>query len=151
MKIRPTSDHQREKLKSATKRSIDRAGGGSALAAQTRVEAAQLSKYQARHEETAFIPLDVALDADLAAGAPVILSAMASIQGYSIAPIEGAGGKLTHSLVGSIIRETGEVSAAALEMLATGNMSVNMRSALAKELDEALAALWQLRAAVREG
>lgn len=150
MKMRPTSDHHRQKLKAATGRSLDRAGGGSVLAPQTRVEAPALSKYKAGHEETAFMPIDVALDCDMAAGAPIILTAMAAIQGYAVTPIDGDPQPLCHTLIGNLIRETGEVSAAALELLAAGKMTPAMRAAFGKEMDEALAALWQLRAAIRD-
>lgn len=150
MKSRPTSDHDRQRLKAATGRSIDRAGGGTSLAGQTRVEMAALSKYRSPHEETAYIPIDVALDTDMTAGAPIILSAMASILGYSITPVDGpTRTKVTHEMVGSLIRETGEVSAAVLDAMADGRLSPNERNAIMREIDEATVALWTLRAALR--
>jgi hypothetical protein len=146
--MRPTSDHDRERLKGATDRAIKRAGGVSALAALTRVEAAALSKYKAGHEP-AFMPLDVAADADMAAGSPVILAALASIEGYAIAPLSGdTASAVTPAMVGHLIRETGDVSAGVLEAMADGRLSRNERQAIAAEIDEALAALWQLRAAM---
>lgn len=150
MSIRPTSDHDRDRLKAATGRAIERAGGGAALAAMTRVETPALSKYKAGHEAGHYMPIDVAVDADMAAGAPIILSAMASIQGYSVTPLSGVTGKLTPKMIGSLIRETGDVSAAVLEAMADGTISPNERNAISREIDEALSALWTLRAALRE-
>ncbi|MEO3997205.1 phage regulatory CII family protein [Mesorhizobium sp. CAU 1732] len=149
MKDRPTSDHQRQKLKASTKRSVDRAGGGTVFAGHTRVEGAQLSKYAALSEINAYMPIDVAVDCDMIGGAPIILGTMATVLGYSIAPIESTPGRVTPELVGSLIRETGEVSAIVLETMAAGKLTPTARSAISKEIDEALAALWQLRAAIR--
>lgn len=146
MKDRPTSDHDRARLKGATKRAIDRAGGGTALSAQTRVEPPALSKYAATQEEH-FMPIDVACDADLAAGAPVILSAMAATQGFRLMPIGDVAPAFTATMVGSLIRETGDVSAAILEAMADGRVTAAERRAIEAEIDEALVALFTLRRA----
>lgn len=146
--IRPTSDHDRDRIKAATARAIDRAGGGTVLAAQTRVEPAALSRYKAPQED-GFMPVDVALDADMAAGAPIVLSAMAAIEGYALTPFAASPGPLCNGIVGTLIRETGEVSAVVLDAMADGKLTPAERNAIEKELDEAMAAMWQLRAAVR--
>jgi len=148
MKTRPTSDHDRQRLKGATDRAIKRAGGVSVFSLQTRVEPPALSKYRAPHEDGAFMPIDVAVDCDMAAGAPVILSAMATGLGYSIAPVDVAPGKVGPVMVGTLIREIGEVSAVVLDAMADGTISDNERNAISKEIDEALAALWALRAGI---
>ncbi len=145
--MRPTSDHDHERLKGATRRAVKRAGGVTALAALTRVEAAALSKYGADHE-AGFMPLDVAADADMAAGQPIILAALASIEGYAISPLKDAAGSVTPAMVGHLIRETGDVSAVVLEAMADGTLTPNERQAIAVEIDEALNAMWQLRAAI---
>lgn len=150
MTTRPSSDHDRARLKAATDRGIRRAGGGASLATQTRVEAAVLSKYKAEHEAGHFMPLDVALDCDLAAGAPVILSTFASLQGYAVAPLDAKAAGYSPNLVGNLIRETGEVSAVVLEAWADGKLTPRERQAIEKELDEAMAAMWLLRAALRD-
>lgn len=149
--LRPTSDHDRAMLKAASDRAIRRAGGGAVFAGRTRVLAAALSRYKADHED-AFMPIDVAVDADMAAGQPIILAAIAALEGYAITPLTAPGRAaptLSAGLVGVLIRETGEVSAAVLEALADDHLSPAERKAIEKELDEALAALWQLRAALR--
>jgi hypothetical protein len=147
MKDRPTTDHDRARLKGATRRSVERAGGGTALAAHTRVEPPALSKYAAPHED-AFVPIDVACDADMAAGAPVILSAMAATLGFRLVPIEGEPAPaIGPAMVGRLIRETGDVSAAVLEALADGRITPAERRAIAVEIDEALVAMFALRRA----
>jgi len=147
--LRPTSDHDRERIKAATGRGIERAGGGTSFATQTRVEPSALSKYKAPHEDGHFMPIDVALDCDLAAGAPTILAAMASIQGYKIMPIVDAPAHLCSGLVGRIIRETGELSAVVLDAMSDGHLTPAEKQRIEKELDEAIKAMWELRAAVR--
>lgn len=150
MKDRPTSDHDRRRLKAATERGIKRAGGGTLFAEQTRVEPQALSKYKAVQEETAFMPIDVAVDCDMVSGSPVILGAMAATLGYSITPIHQVRVKYTPELVGTLIRETGEVSAVILEAMADGRLTETERATIAREIDEATAALWTLRGSLLE-
>ncbi len=150
MKIRPTSDHDRQRLKAATERSLKRAGGGSAVAEQTRVETAQLSKYKAQQEDLAFMPIDVAVDCDMLAGNPIILSAMAATLGYSVSPLGAAPVRYAPELVGALIREVGEASAAILDAMSDGKQTDAERTKIAKEIDEAAMALWKLRASLLE-
>lgn len=149
MTTRPTSDHDRQRLKAATGRSVKRAGGVTSLAAQTRVNEPALSKYAAQQEAGNFMPIDVALDCDMTAGAPVILSSMASIAGYTIEPIRDAPDKLTPQMIGALIRETGDVSACLIDAMADGQLTPVERSQISKEIDEALEALWKVRASLR--
>lgn len=150
MKDRPTSDHDRRRLKAATERAIKRAGGGTLFSVQTRVEPQALSKYKALQEDDTFMPIDVAVDCDMFTGAPIILSAMASSLGYSIAPCMPERVKYTPELVGTLIRETGEVSAVILEAMSDGILTEAERSTIAKEIDQATMALWRLRASLLE-
>jgi hypothetical protein len=150
MKDRPTSDHDRRRLKAATERAIKRAGGGTLFAEQTRVEPAALSKYKAMQEDDTFMPIDVAVDCDMTAGAPIILSAMASTLGYAVTPCASERVKYAPELVGTLIREAGEVSAVVLEAMADGILTEGERSTIAKDIDKATMALWRLRASLLE-
>ncbi len=84
--MRASTDHQRAALKSATGRAIRAAGGPGALAEDTRVNGSMLSRYEAREADGGekYMPIDVALDADIAAGSPIIVGAMAAILGYRL-------------------------------------------------------------------
>ncbi len=86
--MRSISDKQGMTLKAATRRSVDMAGGGDALQHVTRVKAGNLSKYGSTNEENGdkFMPIDVAVEADIEAGSPIILTAMAEILGYQVVP-----------------------------------------------------------------
>lgn len=76
-------------LKAATRRAIESAGTLTELATYTRVDPAQLSRY-GNPEHQSFAPLDVAMDLDRLAGAPIILRAWAERLGYELAPHESA-------------------------------------------------------------
>jgi len=84
--VRAISDDDRQKLKAATRRAVKSAGGGDSFAHVTRVSESQLSKYGLASDEhqDAFIPVDVALEADVEAGSPIIATALAAAQGFRL-------------------------------------------------------------------
>ena len=84
--MRAISDDHRKKLKAATRRAVKSAGGGDSFAHVTRVSESQLSKYGLASEEhqDAFAPIDVALEADIEAGSPIIATALAAAQGFRL-------------------------------------------------------------------
>ncbi len=84
--MRAYSEKQEMTLKAATRRAVDMAGGGESFQQVTRVNATQLSKYGNPAESRSFIGIDVAVDADMEAGSPIILGAMADILGYRLVP-----------------------------------------------------------------
>jgi hypothetical protein len=87
--LRTISDKQGLTLKAATRRAVDMAGGGDAFQHVTRIRAAQLSKCGSTGADNAatFLPIDVAVEADMEAGSPIILSAMAEALGYQVVPL----------------------------------------------------------------
>ncbi|TPW28588.1 hypothetical protein FJU08_17445 [Martelella alba] len=104
--MRAIFDENDKKLKAATRRAIKAAGGSDSFAHVTRVSVAQLSKYglaSEDHTET-FVPIDIALEADLEAGAPIIASELARLQGFRLvrAADEDAGHKLAFRDISSI-------------------------------------------------
>jgi hypothetical protein len=86
----------------------------------------------------------------MTAGAPIILSAMASTLGYAVTPCAPERVKYAPELVGTLIRETGEVSAVILEAMADNILTEAERSTIADEIDKATMALWRLRASLLE-
>lgn len=88
--MRTISDKQGLTLKAATRRALDQAGGGDAFQHVTRVRANALSSYASANEEKAdkFVPIDVAVECDIEANSPIIVSAMATMLGYKLVPCD---------------------------------------------------------------
>lgn len=88
--LRKSTGPMRLAIKSAVRRAILMAGGGESVQHSTRVKAAALCRYGLPGDEHAdnHCPLDVALDLDLEAGTPVILSALAEAHGYKLEKID---------------------------------------------------------------
>lgn len=136
--MRVISDRQAMQLKAATRRAIDMAGGSDSFEHVTRVRQGQLSKYGLAGEEHAatFAPIDVALEADIEAGTPIITEMMAKLQGYRLVrekadePETG----LTHRDISVLNAELGDVSRLALEALEDGKVDARERRDLLSEL-----------------
>jgi hypothetical protein len=81
--VRVISDKQALALKAATRRAVDMAGGSDSFQHVTRVGQGQLSKYGLTGEDhqSSFMPIDIALEADLEAGSPVIIEKLAALMG----------------------------------------------------------------------
>ena len=70
-------------IKSATRRACEDAGPLHDIAANTRCDPAQLSRY-GNPERPEFIPLDIAMDLDALSGGDRILRAWAELRGYGL-------------------------------------------------------------------
>ena len=88
--MRNTTPQERLALKAAVRRAVKLAGGGANAQHATRVAEPALSKYSSSGEPAHHCPVDIALDLDREAGAPVILSALAELQGFSLVRGRGA-------------------------------------------------------------
>lgn len=74
------------RIKTATQTAISVIGDVESAASYTRVGKSQISEYQNRHSPL-IVPVDVAVDLDISAQQPLILAAMATIEGYALLPI----------------------------------------------------------------
>lgn len=86
--MRISSDFERNALKSAARSALSLIGPAKQLVAVSRISEGYLSKCLNR-DLPDFLPLDVALEADRLAGAPVIVSAMADLLGFRLVPVDG--------------------------------------------------------------
>lgn len=147
---RTSSDKQRVTLKIAPRIAIETCGGGKFVSQITRVSEAALSLYIAPHELERYIPLDVALDIDLASGEPVIARAFASAQGYDLikATPSDTAGTLGISDLCRWISEGNDVSKVIGNALADGQLSASERADIKREIAEARAVLSALEAKV---
>lgn len=84
--MRAINDNQASALKGATRRAIKAAGTAESFQHVTRVKAPALSNYASAAPENMekFMGIDVAVEADMEAGAPIITEQMARILGYKL-------------------------------------------------------------------
>jgi hypothetical protein len=83
MNGRPYSRADYLAIKSATRRACEDAGPLHEIAACTRSDPSQLSRY-GNPEKSEFIPLDVAMDLDALSGGDRLLRAWAELRGYEL-------------------------------------------------------------------
>lgn len=138
--MRVISDRDLKKLKAATRFSVDGAGGSEEFQKATRVRQGQLSKYGLagdEHMET-FVPIDVAVEADLEAGSPIITEMMAKLQGYRLVRDEAEAPEagLTHRDISALNAEVGDVTRLAIEALDDGKVDAREKRDLMRELTD---------------
>lgn len=141
--MRTISDKQGMTLKAATRRSLDQAGGGDAFQHVTRVKANALSSYASANDEKAdkFMPVDVAVECDMEANSPIILSAMAAMLGYKLVPCDGAASAAVSAPVNGrdalrIAREAADVVRAIDEATQDDHIDARERKDITSEIDE---------------
>ncbi len=145
--MRSISDRQALTLKASTRRAVDMAGGGDSFQHMTRVNGGQLSKYGSQAEEKSFMPIDVAVEADLEANSPIIVGAMAGILGYKLVPACGAGSSVSLKPVTvkdalRIANEAADVVKAITEALSNDDLIDGVEErVITREIDEAISAL----------
>ncbi|PYB71290.1 phage regulatory CII family protein [Rhizobium wuzhouense] len=138
--MRAVSDKDLKTLKAATRLSVTRAGGSDAFEHVTRVRQGQISKYGLASDEhmASFMPIDVALEADIEGGSPVIVEAMAKLLGYRLVredvPEPETG--LTHRDISALNAEAGDVTRLAIEALDDGRLDAREKRDLMEQLAE---------------
>lgn len=148
--VRASSEAQRRALKTGFDQAVRAAGGGQVFAASTRVNPPAVSKYAAQQEADTFAPLDVALDADLQAGGPYALRALAAAQGFDLAARSGDAPAACETdqvcaVMARIAREAGETVASIAAICADGVVTPRERASGVAQIDTAISALNQAR------
>lgn len=149
--MRISNEHERNTLKSAARRALALIGPAKQLAAVSRVSEGYLSKCLNR-DLPDFLPLDVALEADRLAGAPVITSAMADMLGFRLVPVAGAeaqtfGAAEAFDLVSRAVALTESVRDAD----ADGHRDMAERRTIANQIQAQIKALQDALRAVEDG
>lgn len=147
--MRTISDKQGLTLKAAVRRSLDQAGGGDAFQHVTRVKANALSSYASANEDKAdkFMPIDVAVECDLEANSPIIVSGMAAMLGYKLIPtgVVGQGAENHHAVSArdalTIAREAADVVRAIDDATQDDAIDARERKDINREIDDLIKAL----------
>ncbi len=126
-------------LKGATDACFRLGGGVTSLALLTRVGVSTLSKYASNGHEHAdlLVPVDVAIEADMRAGSPVIVSEMARQLGFRLEPLErrvAIAETLSEADVLKIMDKAADVWRMAREAFADGRLDALERRDLGQQL-----------------
>lgn len=143
---RASSEHDRLALKAAVARALKLAGGSASFQHSTRLHESNLSRAASPHAEDQHLPLDVALDLDREAQAPVILSELARILGYALKPLkDDAAGSLALPEAIEMMSAAHKASATVLAALEDGNVSTAEAQGAARDIDKAIRSLTHVR------
>ncbi|WP_176085741.1 hypothetical protein [Martelella sp. HB161492] len=127
-------------LKAVCRRAVDIVGGPENFQHCTRVGQAQLSRYTLPSPDFAkyFMPIDVALEADLEAGMPIITAELARLQGYRLVRDDVAydGEPLGYRDIGELNRGVGALLNAAFEAMEDGSVDPQEKRRLRRLLDK---------------
>lgn len=123
MTARPYTRADYLAIKSATRRACEDAGPLHEIAACTRADKSQLSRY-GNPDQPEFIPLDIAMDLDALSGGDRILRAWAELRGYELIRDErGVMVEDTLRHIGNVGRAAGNLHATMCEAAADGKVT----------------------------
>lgn len=143
---RASSEHDRLALKAAVKRALALAGGAASFQHATRLHESNLSRAASPQGEDHHLPLDVALDLDREAGAPVVLSEFARLCGYRLAPLKAeAEGDIGVGDISRLMSASHKTNAGLLAAIEDSHVSPSEAKAVAKDIDATIRELTALR------
>jgi len=150
--MRISSDHERNALKSAARSALSLIGPAKQLCTVSRVSEGYLSKCINR-DLPDFLPIDVALECDRLAGAPVIVAALADLLGYRLVPIEGEELSPALTVENALDYVTGSVDTANTirEAAADGHWTEGERREASDKINAQIKALQEMLRAVNGG
>lgn len=122
-------------LKTATHALITEVGGLEAAASVCRVGVSVLSEYQSRRHVDRVMPLDVAMQLEEVAGAPIVTGALARMQGYTLSRPDADVVPSVGLAVAQAARNTGAAAAAFLEASADGHIDATEASEMRRLLE----------------
>ncbi|TBZ94489.1 phage regulatory CII family protein [Rhizobium leguminosarum] len=143
--MRHFSEKAYRSLKCVCSVAYDLAGGNTLFQHSTRVVVSQLSKYASlnQDDEKSYMPIDVAVDLDRAAGSPIITGTMAQLLGFRLEPLTATAAeadKLSERDAHKLLAEAMDVSQALLAAFADGRIDALERKRLRVELREVIRA-----------
>jgi hypothetical protein len=146
---RPYSRADYLAIKSATRRACEDAGPLHEIAANTRSDPSQLSRY-GNPEKSEFIPLDVALDLDALSGGDRLLRAWAELRGYGLVRDEkGVAVEDMNRHIGAVGVETGELISEMCNSIADNVITPREAEAIERRAEDVLDNVALLKADMR--
>lgn len=136
-------------IKSATRRACEDAGPLHEIAANTRADKSQLSRY-GNPDQSEFIPLDVAMDLDALSGGDRILRAWAELRGYELVRDErGVAVEDMTRHIGAVGVEAGELISEMCNAASDGKITPREAEAVERRADDVIDNVTLLKADMR--
>jgi hypothetical protein len=136
-------------IKSATRRACEDAGPLHEIAANTRADKSQLSRY-GNPDQAEFIPLDIAMDLDALSGGDRILRAWAELRGYDLVRDErGVRVEDMTRHIGAVGVEAGELISEMCNAAADGKITPREAEAVERRADDVIDNVTLLKADMR--
>ena len=126
------TDAQIAAIKTATHLLLDRVGGLVAAASACNKSVSRLSEFQSRNHPDAIMPLDTVLMLEVVAGEPILTSAIARLQGLTLARPDAAAAPEIGRAVALAARSLGVATAAYVEAQTDGRIDASERADLAR-------------------
>lgn len=114
MTLRPTTDQDRARLKSAVRRLLRGCGGQEEAAEVTRVGQQTLSRYGSLTHENDHMPVDVLMDLTIDGDDPVVIRSLCSLANGVFVPLPRAGASVTNwpAAVGAAVKRGADAAEA---------------------------------------
>jgi hypothetical protein len=147
VKLRSITQDEELALKAAVKRALKMGGGAASVQHMVGAEETRLSRYANPHVPDAQAKISDAIEIDRQAGAPVILSAMASLMGYRLVAEEGASdAKLSSRDIARVATETSQFMAVLADATDDDVVDADERRLIDQEAEEAVASIRRAQA-----
>lgn len=149
-RVKAAGDYLR--LKAATRRLVDEAGGQESAASITRISShATVGRY-CRTQDTEFAPIDVIADWEADTGNPLVTRALADLAGLIVIPKPSVeGDPVWVARLGALAKEAGEAIARVGEALGDGTITAeeSKRLSLREQMSDVLRVAAEMEAALK--
>lgn len=143
---RSSTEQDRLSIKASVSRALKMAGGAASFQHSTRLHESNLSRDASPQGEDHHLPLDVALDLDRECGAPVILSEMARLLGYRLAPMRSETmSDIALTDISRLMSASHKTNASLLAAIEDNTVTPSEAKSVAKDIDATIRELTLMR------
>lgn len=138
-------------IKASCRDLVALAGGPLRVSKITRAHQGHVSTAISQHDMERFLCIDQIADLEAEVQEPVVTRLLAEMAGYDLEPraVINASPRTVHQHLAQVITETADVTAAVVSAMADGKLDDGERTAISKEIEQAIIKLQALKADLR--